>query len=232
MASVPDNYASPWARWGVLVHDHPGATHDFTVKTGDELGIPAQFGGGKDKHFCVCTINLPDGTQHVGWKAPDKDAGDSNEWVKVQAKALGRACKRAGYPDNMADLKAVMHWRQRSAEVAAISIQAGSPVAPAGELEMAPASSDDAPSQTEPDDDRYVGPDTGEITEAEIVPDTIDPKTIALSDLAAIATETVLDGYEAAAQRAGVPDPYAPTSRAQETLLRKFLAQALEGAAA
>lgn len=227
MPNIAANYTSPWARWALLLEDHPGSTHDYTVATGDELGIPEAFGGG-DRKFCVCTITLPDGTTHVGWKAPESNKGDSDEWVKIQAKALGRACKKAGYPDNTDDLKAVLLWRRRLAEIGAI----GAPALEAGdkpeELAPAPATSDDAPAETEDDpDDRYVDPDTGEITEAEVV-ETIDPKTVDLATLPQILSNNALDTYEASAQQAGIKDAYAPASKAEEAVLRGLLEEAVK----
>src|SRR5690606_29496392 len=146
-----ETFASPGLRWGLLLEDHPGATHSFTIKSGQDLGIPQQFGG--DKDFCVCTIEVPGHEPTTAWKeVPAR--GDSNDWAVLQTKTLGRALKKAGYPDDMVDLKALMLWRRRNAEVAALSEGA-----PLGELAAGPTSNpqpelsagQSAPAETEID---------------------------------------------------------------------------------
>lgn len=170
--AVDQNYTSPWARWALLMHDHPDATHDFDGLKGTDLGIPAAFGG--DEHYCVCTIHLNDGTGRTfqAWReltdqhGKKIDKGTPEEWVKIQAKALGRACKKAGYPDNTLDLKAMLAWRNRNAEIAAISNQPVSTLAtvPITELETAPSEPDDTlPDGPDTDEILDVDPDTGEV---------------------------------------------------------------------
>lgn len=116
-----ETFASPGLRWGLLLEDHPGAKHEFEMRSGKQLGIPEQFGGGGN--FCVCTIIFPAGSgleDVVAWK-PVPAKGNADDWVVICTKTLGRALKKAGYPDDMKDLKALVHWRERNAEVAAIS---------------------------------------------------------------------------------------------------------------
>ena len=99
------------------MEDHPGATQKCDMRQGSTLGIPDEFGG--QGIFCVCTIQIPDREPVVAWK-PVPPRGDADAWVVACTKTLGRALKKAGYPDDLNDLKGLMHWRQREAEIAAI----------------------------------------------------------------------------------------------------------------
>jgi len=122
-----ENYASPALRWSLLLEDDPGATHEFKLQVGTETGIPQQFGG--SGNFCVCTIHFPTGSKkapvHAYKTVPAK--GTSDEWNVLCSKTLGRALKKAGYPDNLVDLKALVRWRQGQAELA--SALRGTPLA-------------------------------------------------------------------------------------------------------
>lgn len=112
-----ETFASPSLRWGLLLEDHPGATQSCEMRQGSTLGIPDQFGGAGD--FCACTITIPGREPVTAWKAvPGR--GEADIWVVACTKTLGRALKKAGYPDDLNDLKGLMHWRQREAEIAAI----------------------------------------------------------------------------------------------------------------
>jgi hypothetical protein len=119
-------YASPGLRWGLLLEDHPAATYEFTTALAEDFGVPQDFGG--DAMVCVATIKRPGLPDVVAWKAPGpegtghgKDQRTPDGWNILQTKTLGRALKRAGYPDDMPSLKALVLWRQRNAEVAAIT---------------------------------------------------------------------------------------------------------------
>jgi len=112
-----ETFASPGLRWGLLLEDHPRATHEFELKKGTVIGIPSEYGG--DGNFCVCTIHIPGQEPIVAYKEAPKRK-DPDEWVVACTKTLGRALKKAGYPDDLKDLKALVLWRQRNAEVAAI----------------------------------------------------------------------------------------------------------------
>lgn len=124
MPTIPESYASPLLRWALLVEDHPGATHTFDVVVGTELGIPEGFGGKGE--FLRCTVRFGKGSGRepaVGWKPLAGVKRTPDDYNVLSTKALGRALKRSGYPDDLADLKACVLWRQRRAEIAAI--QAG-----------------------------------------------------------------------------------------------------------
>lgn len=119
MGQISESYASPGLRLGLLLEDHPQATYEFHLRTGDEIGVPDEYGGG-DRKFCVCTITFGEGRAPVeAWK-PVAGNGTPDEWNILCTKTLGRALKRAGYPDDLHDLKALVLWRQREAEIAAI----------------------------------------------------------------------------------------------------------------
>ena len=127
-------------RLGLLLDDHPEATYEFRLATGAEIGIPDKFGA--DKPFCVATIRFPKGRADVtAWK-PVAASGTPDEWNILCTKTLGRALKRAGYPDDLKDLKALVLWRQRDAEIAAIRGGTTSHVVPSANAIAAAPSSD------------------------------------------------------------------------------------------
>lgn len=118
MPDMKDGYASPGLRWGLLLEDHPAATVSFAYEKASAHDVPAEFGG--DRSVCVATIDFgSDRPSITAYKiAPDK--GDPDSWNLLCTKTLGRALKRAGYPDDMPSLRALVLWRQRNAEVDAI----------------------------------------------------------------------------------------------------------------
>lgn len=136
-----ETFASPGLRWGLLLEDHPRAVHEFELKKGTDIGVPSAYGG--DGMFCVCTITIPGQEPIVAYKeAPKKK--DPDEWVVACTKTLGRALKKAGYPDDLKDLKALVLWRQRNAEVAAIGSGRALTAAPAPlEIDAGGRDSDD-----------------------------------------------------------------------------------------
>jgi len=140
MAAISEFYASPGLRLGLLLDDHPEATYEFRLATGAEIGVPDTFGA--DKPFCVATIRFPKGRADVtAWK-PVAGSGTPDEWNILCTKTLGRALKRAGYPDDLKDLKALVLWRQRDAEIAAIRGGTTSHVVPSANAIAAAPSSD------------------------------------------------------------------------------------------
>ena len=126
--AVSATYASPGLRWGLMLEDHPGAWVEFCLDTGASVGVPKAQGG--DEEFVIAVVNFPEGSGRrpvVGYKAmKSKIKGDldhpSDRYNILCTKALGRALKRAGYPDDMVDLKALVVWRQREAEIGAIRV--------------------------------------------------------------------------------------------------------------
>jgi hypothetical protein len=119
MGQISESYASPGLRLGLLLEDHPQASYEFRLATGDDIGVPTEYGGGAKK-FCVATIHFGSDRPSIeAWK-PVADKGTPDDWNILCTKTLGRALKRAGYPDDLHDLKALVLWRQREAEIAAI----------------------------------------------------------------------------------------------------------------
>jgi hypothetical protein len=137
---ISESYASPGLRWGLLLEDHPGAKYEFTLAKGSDFPenpIPAEFGG--DRSYCLCSISFPpaSGKSQVYAYKPSGESGDPDTWNVICTKTLGRALKKAGYPDDLKDLKALLLWRQRTAETAAIA--AGSFHGEIGAAHPAPA---------------------------------------------------------------------------------------------
>lgn len=182
--SISATYASPGLRVGLLMEDHPDAVITYRVGTAAECGVPPEWGG--EQEVVICRIER--GGTHPAIEAYKADLltdvvkgkretrqPDPERWAALCTKALGRALKRCGYPDDMTDLRALVLWRQRNAEVAVI----GAPTAPVGELGKAPealespedAATFDAAGRTEPDAPSV---DDG-VADAELVDD--DPAT-------------------------------------------------------
>lgn len=138
MAAISPTYASPGLRWGIMLEDHPGAYVEFGLTTGEELGIPPHLLKSPDEPFVTATIHFPPPQQGfgvareaqrqpvLGYKALNSTINGqldhpSDRYNMMCTKALGRALKRAGYPDDKQDLKALVLWRQREAEIGAIA---------------------------------------------------------------------------------------------------------------
>lgn len=118
---ISESYASPALRLGLLQVDHPGAKVTYRLASGEELAIPPNYGGGGS--FCVARIEFPTSSGRPpveGYKSV-ASKGTADEWNILCSKTLGRALKKAGYPDDLKDLKALVLWRQREAEIAAIN---------------------------------------------------------------------------------------------------------------
>lgn len=174
MGEISATYASPGLRHGLLLEDHPAVSVDFDVQRGSELGIPDRLGG--DKDYCVATISFPSESDRkpvVGWKPLPKDEklnrGQehvSDIWLVLCSKALGRALKRAGYPDDLKDLKSLVLWRQREAEIAAIT-------AGTARVQLAPAAIEKALEAGAVSNPEHTGADDGEAPNTETVDDEV-----------------------------------------------------------
>lgn len=116
MPEISRDYASPGLRWGLLLEDHPGATYKFEAIKGTELGIPADFGG--NGNFVRATIEIPGHAPVFGFKPLAEATKTPDGYNLACTKALGRALKRAGYPDSTVDLRHLVLWRQRKVELA------------------------------------------------------------------------------------------------------------------
>jgi hypothetical protein len=210
MGQISESYASPGLRLGLLLEDHPQATYEFHLRTGDEIGVPDEYGGG-DRKFCVCTITFDEGRASVeAWK-PVAGNGTPDEWNILCTKTLGRALKRAGYPDDLHDLKALVLWRQREAEIAAI--KAGSLP-----LEVPRANAIAALPSADP---MQVALDEAGVTDAEEV-ELADEETLAeIAELESGLDERDVQVYEAFRAQIGVGDD-GPTPDQAEQILGWF----------
>lgn len=127
MGQISETYASPGLRRGLLYEDYPGAviSHQYVVGAENlpegvdrSLLPPAQYGG--DGAFCVCRIDFGPNTDRspaFGVKSVPP-SGNADQWTVLCTKTTGRALKSAGYPDDTVDLKALVAWRARNADIA------------------------------------------------------------------------------------------------------------------
>lgn len=221
MGVISEFYASPGLRIGLLLEDHPEATYTFDLVTGSDIGIPEAYGGGSKK-FCLCTIRFAGTRADVtAWK-PVPDKGDADQWNVLCTKTLGRALKRAGYPDDLKDLKALVLWRQREAEIAAI--KAGSMPLDVPRVQAIEAAPDRDPMQralqaAAVTDAEEVGPDEVDYDTGEVL--TVDNDEVALiRDLVAGLTPDEKRSYEAFLQTINAPsDPSKMTEQDRSDVL-------------
>lgn len=109
-----DDYISTSLRWAMFKADWPDATVEFSEGTAAEAGIPSSFSK-KDEKVCIATVSRYAGDTQVlvGYKTlSDAKGRDTDAWNVLCSKAMGRALKKAGYPDNMNDLKVLMRFRE------------------------------------------------------------------------------------------------------------------------
>lgn len=142
---MPDalpNYAGAHLRLGIFYDDHPDGQMTPGVAAATELGLPESWGGpsgfvvfvhlewtgGAKRHKVTGYKAVP--ATVTEWYGPSGQrksrqipfVAEPEALAKLQTNALGRALKAAGYPADTPDLKALMHWRQRKAEVEAIRV--------------------------------------------------------------------------------------------------------------
>lgn len=109
-----DDYISTSLRWAMFKADWPDATVEFSEGTAGDAGIPSSFHK-KDEKVCIATITrfVGDKRPMIGYKTlSDARSRDTDSWNVLCSKAMGRALKKAGYPDNMNDLKVWMRFRE------------------------------------------------------------------------------------------------------------------------
>lgn len=128
------NYASAGLRWGLCLEDHPDVKRTYTEASGRDLG-GAYAVRWPDTPFVVCTLTIPGhAEQHVGVKEIPKMVKRKNQaavawentvdnYLVLQTQACGRALRSAGYPHSVPDLKLVMLWRRRNAEVDSLALE-------------------------------------------------------------------------------------------------------------
>jgi len=108
-----DDYISTSLRWSMFKADWPDATVEFSEGTTADAGIPASFSK-KDEKVCIATVvRFKNDTPFIGYKSfADAKGRDTDAWNVLCSKAMGRALKKAGSPDNMNDLKVLMKFRE------------------------------------------------------------------------------------------------------------------------
>lgn len=108
-----DDYISTSLRWSMFKADWPDATVEFSEGTAADAGIPASFSK-KDEKVCIATVvRFKGDTPFIGYKSfADAKGRDTDAWNVLCSKAMGRALKKAGSPDNMNDLKVLMRFRE------------------------------------------------------------------------------------------------------------------------
>lgn len=108
-----DDYISTSLRWSMFKADWPDATVEFSEGTAADAGIPSTFSK-KDEKVCIATVTRFKGdTPFIGYKSfADAKGRDTDAWNVLCSKAMGRALKKAGSPDNMNDLKVLMRFRE------------------------------------------------------------------------------------------------------------------------
>jgi hypothetical protein len=110
-----EDYLSTSIRWAMFKADWPDATVDFSEGTAADVGIPSSFTK-KDEKLCVAKVSRFTGDDRVitAFKSQGdvRGAKDTDSWHALCSKAMGRALKKAGYPDTMSDLKILMKFRE------------------------------------------------------------------------------------------------------------------------
>jgi len=113
--AIQEGYLSTSVRWALFKADHPDGEIKFTEATAEQVGIPSSFSK-KDERFCVATITRHPGDtlEIVGYKSVSAAGkiADSDAWHVLCSKAMGRALKKAGYPDTISDLKIMTRYQE------------------------------------------------------------------------------------------------------------------------
>lgn len=128
-----EDYLSTSVRWAMFKADWPDASIEFSESTPSEIGIPSNFSK-KDEKICVAHVARYKGDESpiVAYKAESDVRGpkDTDSWHALCSKAMGRAMKKAGYPDTMTDLKILMKFREAKTGVKKVEQVQVSNVAP------------------------------------------------------------------------------------------------------
>ena len=119
-----EDYLSTSVRWAMFKADWPDASIEFSESTPSEIGIPSTFSK-KDEKVCVALVTRYKGDESpiVSYKAESdvRGAKDTDSWHALCSKAMGRAMKKAGYPDTLTDLKVLMKFREAKTGVKVVS---------------------------------------------------------------------------------------------------------------
>ena len=118
--AIQEGYLSTSLRWALFKTDWPEGEIKFSESSSAELNIPKSFSKNADEMFCVAQITrFPNDPIVVTAYKSQNDAGklrDSDAWHVLCSKAMGRALKKAGYPDTIADLRTMTKYRDAGKE--------------------------------------------------------------------------------------------------------------------
>jgi hypothetical protein len=131
--AIQEDYLSTSVRWALFKADFPDGHIEFSDGSPQDIGIPESFSK-KGERLCIATLTRFPGDQDpvVAFKSQyDAKTNDTDAWHVLCSKAMGRALKKAGYPDTMGDLKTLMQFRKanrgetetKSAEVSSTATQ-------------------------------------------------------------------------------------------------------------
>lgn len=112
--AIQEDYLSTSVRWALFKADFPDGHIEFSDASPEEIGIPESFSK-KGERLCIATLTRYKGDPDpvVAFKSQsDAKTHDTDAWHVLCSKAMGRALKKAGYPDTMGDLKTLMNFRK------------------------------------------------------------------------------------------------------------------------
>lgn len=111
---IKDDYLSTSVRWALFKADFPDGKIEFSDGTPQDVGIPESFSK-KGERLCIAKLhrNPADADPVIAFKSQsDATKNDTDAWHALCSKAMGRALKKAGYPDCMEDLRTLMNFRK------------------------------------------------------------------------------------------------------------------------
>lgn len=209
------DYASVWLRWALFLQDHPNAPQPvYGMATAADLNVDDAFKG--TGLFVTCAVDPADGTPpRTDWKeVPANEKGKSASFIKtpeslrkLRAGALGRVLKGLGYCETTGDIKVLILWKRRHAEIAALAAGRAIPgELPANEREDAALADAAVPSADHEYEDQERGDsdnDGGDRPAATVDPDRV-PWHPDLLPLAAALNGDALDEVLAFARDRGI----------------------------
>lgn len=112
--AIQEGYLSTSLRWALFKADWPEGEIKFHEADAQSLNIPSSFSKTSDEKFCVAEITrFPSDPIVITAYKSQSDAGkikDSDAWHVLCSKAMGRALKKAGYPDTIDDLRTMTKY--------------------------------------------------------------------------------------------------------------------------
>ena len=112
--AIQEGYLSTSLRWALFKADWPEGEIKFHEADAQVLNIPSSFSKTADEKFCVAEITrFPNDPIMITAYKSQSDAGkikDSDAWHVLCSKAMGRALKKAGYPDTIDDLRTMTKY--------------------------------------------------------------------------------------------------------------------------